>query len=62
MSNNNKPFPSKPKNRCLLGRSIRIATNHYPLELMKDFSIYQYDVTIYEQEQTEEIIGNDLGK
>ena len=62
MGNNSKSFPSKPKNRCLLGRSIRIATNHYPLELMKDFSIYQYDVAIYEQKQSEENIGNHLGK
>ncbi len=56
-------FPPKPKNRCLLGYSIRIATNHYPLELIKDFSIYQYDVSIYSnKKKLEENIGNDLGK
>jgi hypothetical protein len=58
----NKLYPAKPRNSCKLGYPIRIAANHYPLELVKGFSVYQYDITITGQKKDEEILGNEYGK
>lgn len=56
-------FLAKPTKPCELGIEwIRVASNHYPLEFLKDFSVYQYDVTFFEGKKPEEDTTSDLGK
>ncbi len=38
-------FPEK-KPKGTLGRPIKLNTNHYGLNLKKDFTVYQYDVEL----------------
>jgi hypothetical protein len=40
-------FPLKPKERCTLGRDIRLFANHYGFILNKPFEILHYDINIY---------------
>jgi hypothetical protein len=40
-------FPLKPKERCTIGRDIRLFANHYGFILNKPFEILHYDINIY---------------
>jgi hypothetical protein len=41
-------FPRKPKDRCNLGREIRLWVNHFGLNI-PSFGAYQYDVKVFKE-------------
>ena len=40
-------YTAKPKQRCTLGKDIRLYSNHYTFQILKPFAINHYDINIF---------------
>ena len=40
-------YTPQPKQRCSLGKDIRLIANHYTFQILKPFVINHYDINIF---------------